>query len=299
MEEDSDLYLSSFKIVFNDKVIQIDYDISFKEYKTQTIESLIKEVLEKIGPKPLNKAPQDYVLFCPCGAQLEHNKLLYKSKCLHKSQEDFSKEKNKNGKYLLIEKEYDEEQNINEEELSKDEIDKILKKIVNKKKSKNKTEKNSKQKKKKECFKISNSLRNRIKEYKIKLDRGKKIEENSKPIYYNAQFYKDLIEMGINKNKAKASLRLSNNDKEEAILISTDEKFYWDNKEYLFYDNNEVLSTEKFNNLCMEEIRKEYPFLIDVELKKRFTEIIKYIDKINPNNISSDIDEIEEKEDNS
>ena len=80
--------------------------------------------------------------------------------------------------------------------------------------------------------------------------------------------------MGINENKAKAALRFANNEKEEAVLIATDEEFYWDNKDFLFYDNNDVLSREKFESIVFDEIKKEYPFLDNEEINSRLNIII-------------------------
>ena len=52
MEDSQDLSITKFKIVFNNQILQITYDSSFKEYQNQTIDTVIQEVLNKIGPKP-------------------------------------------------------------------------------------------------------------------------------------------------------------------------------------------------------------------------------------------------------
>ncbi len=296
-EEELDLYYS-FKVVFNDQVIQINYDSSFKEFKTQTIECLIKEVLNKIGPKPLEKEPKDYILYCPCGNQLNQNELIYKAKCNHLIKEDFEKEKKHEDKYVLCEK-YEIE--YEKEELTNDEIDKILKKALNKTNSKN-INKNNSHRPKKKILSISESLKNKIKEYKIKEERGKKIIENNYSLHYKEEYYKELIEMGIDKNKAKASLRYAKNDKEEAALIGTEEEFYWDNKDYLFYDNNDVLTKENFNSLVYNEIKKEYPFLNKEEIISNFNDIInlavkKDIIEEDDNNDKNEISNYEEDDD--
>jgi hypothetical protein len=62
MEDSQDLSITKFKIVFNNQILQITYDSSFKEYQNQTIDKVIQEVLNKIGPKPLEKEPKDYIL---------------------------------------------------------------------------------------------------------------------------------------------------------------------------------------------------------------------------------------------
>ena len=156
MEGNMNLSLFTFKIVFDNQIIQINYDTSFKEFNIQTIESLIEEVLKNYSPKSVNKSPMDYILFCPCGKQLAHNLLLSQSKCFHKDIEEFSSKQAKNGNYLLIEKEKEkkEEKDINNKEYSINEIDKILSKISlntikkkNKKKNKNKNKKKKKKKK--------------------------------------------------------------------------------------------------------------------------------------------------------
>ena len=43
--------------------------------------------------------------------------------------------------------------------------------------------------------------------------------------------------MGIENNKAKSALRFSNNNLEVATLIATDERFAWEGRNYLSYDN--------------------------------------------------------------
>jgi len=170
--------------------------------------------------------------------------------------EDKTKEKNKNEAYLLIEK---EEIKKVKEEFSKEEFEKILKKVLDKKKkakSKNKIEKaeinKEHSKSKSPKVSISLKLKNKIKELKIKEERGKKIIERGNAIYYNEDFYKELLEMGINKNKAKASLRLKKNNKQDAALLSTENNFNWEDFEYLYYDNSEVLTKEKLDELCIE-----------------------------------------------
>ena len=71
MNSSEDLSLTSFRIVFNNQLLEINYDSSFEEYKTETINSLIQKVLEKIGPQPLDTTNKNYVLLCSCGKAFE------------------------------------------------------------------------------------------------------------------------------------------------------------------------------------------------------------------------------------
>ena len=280
MEENNDQYIY-FKIVFNNQVIQMNYNTSFEEFKSKTIESLISEVLKIIGPKPLNTTPKDYTLYCPCGKILENNKLLSESKCNHLSQqEDFFKGKSKNEKYLLYKKEILE---VNHEELSNEDKDKIFKKVF----AENKKTKNEKQninsktsKQNNHIFALSNTLKYKIKECMKKKERGDRIDENGKSIYYFEHYYKELIEMGIDSNKAKAGLRYTNNNKGEAALMATDPEYNWNDQEYLFYDNNEVLSKDNFFSTCLNEIKKEYPYIENEgEINSRLIDIMNLINK--------------------
>ena len=108
MEEIKDLSLTKFTISFNDQLLKIDFDSSFNEYKTQTINNVIQEVLDKLGQKPQIKKPDDYILVCSCGRPFNSNKLLSKAKCPHYFEEDFDENKNKNEKFILYEKEQEE-----------------------------------------------------------------------------------------------------------------------------------------------------------------------------------------------
>lgn len=273
MEDNTNLNLFTFKIVFDNQVIQINYDTSFKEYNNQTIESLIEEVLNNLTQKSFNKSPKDYILFCPCGKQLAHTKLLSQSKCFHKNIEDFSNKKKTNGNYLLIEKEKEKKEIINKE-LSINEIDILLKKAsLNKKQKKQKNI----NKQKTRPLTVSNTLKNKIKQYIIKEKRGNIILENSYDLFYNENYYNDLIEMGFDENKVKAALRLTKNKKEDAVILCIDSEFYWDNKDYLYYDNRDILTEDQFNKLCLDEIKKEYPFLEQDEINERFNDIIKLV----------------------
>ena len=292
MKESQDLSITTFNIVFNNQILQLTYDTSFNEYKNKTIDSVIQEVLNKIGPKPQEKTSKDYILICSCGRPYNPSKLLYQAKCTHYFDEDFDKDKNKNEKFLLYEKEQEEKY---PKHLSNFEIGNILMKATGAKnliKIKdlvpNEEPKN---------IQISENLKNKIKEYNTKKERGSKILLNSYQLKYSEQLYNEIIDIGIPNNKAKAALRMTNNNKEEAILLATDETINWVNKDYLYYDNNEVLSNREFLNLCQGEIKKEFPTIKDEEeISNRVKYVINLINKNKSNNNNQDIDESESNE---
>ena len=292
MEESENLNLTNFKIVFNNEILQMNYDTSFKEYQTQTIDSVIQQVLNKIGPKPLEKTSKDYTLYCSCGRPFNPNKLLSQAKCIHYTESDFNKEKNKNEKFVLYENEKEEKY---EKYISNYEIGSILMKVTGAKKVKKikgivPNDDNGN-------FPISENLKNKIKEYNTKKERGKKILDNSFSLKFNEQMYNELLEIGIESNKIKAALRMSNNIKEEALLLATDDNFNWENKDYLYYNNNEVLSNSEFNRLCKEEIKKEFPSIDDEEeISNRVTTIVNLVTKKNVVNSSDDTNEVESSE---
>ena len=90
---------------------------------------------------------------------------------------------------------------------------------------------------------------------------------------------------------------MSNNIKEEALLLATDDNFNWENKDYLYYNNNEVLSNSEFNRLCKEEIKKEFPSIDDEEeISNRVTTIVNLVTKKNLVNNSDDTNEVESSE---
>ena len=99
----------TFQITFNDKVIEISYDKSFPEFRTKTVQSLkkflIETVLDKLSQPESKKEINNYCLFCPCGEELELTKFLNKNLCEHKYLEKDNK-KNLGEKYLLIENGY-------------------------------------------------------------------------------------------------------------------------------------------------------------------------------------------------
>ena len=102
MKDDSETN-KVFQIIFNNRIIQIDYDQSFPEFKNETIKSLIELVLEKLSQPDSKKEINKYTLFCPCGSELELTKHLSENLCSHKFLEN-DNTKNLGEKYLLIEK---------------------------------------------------------------------------------------------------------------------------------------------------------------------------------------------------
>ena len=265
MERKIDLNLSTFKIVFENQILQINYDTSFKEYQTQTIDNVIQQVLDKIGPKPAVATSKDYTLICSCGRPFNPNKLISSAKCSHYFEEDYNEEKNKNEKFLLCKSEKYEK------------YDKFLMQATGAKEAIKLT---GLAPKRIENFSISDNLKNTIKEYYIKKERGIKIVDNSFDLKYNETFYNELLGVGIPNNVAKATLRICHNNKSNALQLANDTDFIWNNKDYLFFDNNEVLSINDFNLFCKEEIKKEFPHLNnDKEIKTRVKIIIKRIKK--------------------
>ena len=290
MEQKIDLNLSTFKIVFENQILQINYDTSFKEYKTQTIDNVIQQVLDKIGPKPAIATSKDYTLYCSCGRPLNPKKLISSAKCSHYFEEDYNEEKNKNEKFLLCKSEKHEKY---DKYLSDNEISNILMQTTGAKEAIKVT---GVVPKKIENFPISDNLKNKIREYYIKKVRGIKIVDNTFDLNYDETLYNELLGVGIPNNIAKAVLRICHNVKENALLLANDTHVIWNNKDYLFFDNNEVLSINDFDLLCKEEIKKEFPHLNnDEEIKTRFKIIIKRIKKkICGNNNIEDGDESEE-----
>lgn len=290
MEKKPDLTLSTFKIVFENQILEIKYDTSFKEYQDQTIDNVIQQVLDKIGPKPATGTSKDYILLCSCGRPFDPNKKLSIAKCSHYTEEDFNEEKNKNEKFLL----YKNEKYVRYEEyLSDNEISNFLMKATGAKEAIKLT---GLVPRKIENFKISDNLKNRIREFYIKKERGTKILFNHFDLKYDETIYKELLEMGIQSNIAKAALRMKHNKKEEAIILATDASTTWDNKDYLFFDNNEVLSKNDFNIICKELIKKEFPHLDnEEEIESRAKYVINRIKKeISGNIIFEDGNESEE-----
>lgn len=303
MEGKENLNIATFQIVFNNQILQINYDTSFKEYQLKTIDSVIQEVLNKLGPKPLTKSSKDYILVCSCGREYNPKKLLCQAKCPHYTESDFDKEKNKNEKFILYEKSEIEEKYNNY--LTNNELEKLLKEVTGAKKLKKLKGIIPKENRNNIIF--SENLKNKIKELITKKERGIKIIRNEFTLKYNEQLFNELIEFGIPNNIIKAALRITNNIKEDALLLATDSSYNWQNKDYLFYDNNEVLSLNDFNRLCKEEVNKEFPSIDDEEeILYRVKNVINLVNNNNievfnseDNKLDSDYNEDEDNDDSS
>lgn len=281
--------LKIFSIVFNNKVMQISYNTIFPEFKNQTVKSLIELILEKSLQANQKKDISEYNFFCPCGNIIESSKSLGKNLCDHKYL-DYKNNVNK-GKYLLVEK---QNQNLynsikeNEKELSKEEINKIINekkdikiKRSNKKKdnSKNAIKNNEINESSKKPFIITDEFKKKINQYIIKEKRANEILSQSYSLFYEQNNLDLLISMGINADKAKAALRISRNQIEEAVLIATDKEFNWEGKDYLYFNNDEVIDKNASNESLKKEVEKEYPFLNEEQVKQRVLDIFELLNK--------------------
>jgi hypothetical protein len=296
METQEDMNITLFRIVFNDQLIELNYDPSFEEYKTITIKSVIEKVLEKIGPKPQTATSDNFVLLCSCGKSFNPDKLISNSKCDHYTIfKDQSK--NKNEKFLLIEKSNKEQ--INKEISDKNdlltnfEISQILKQVTGAKRI---TPLKVVPESKNVNFPISENLKKVIKELKEKKELGAKILAKSCELKYDEKKYEELLEIGIESNKIKAALRMTYNSKEDALLLATDPTFNIEGKEYLYCENNEVLGEREFMKKCKEEIKKEYPNLYEEEISRRAKIVIDVVVRKNGDN-KDDNEEIKESSD--
>ena len=296
METQENMNITLFRIVFNDQLIELNYDPSFEEYKTITIKSVIEKVLEKIGPKPQTTTSDNYVLLCSCGKSFNPDKLISNSKCDHYTIfKDQSK--NKNEKFLLIEKSNKEQ--INKEISDKNdlltnfEISQILKQVTGAKRI---TPLKVVPESKNVNFPISENLKKVIKELKEKKELGAKILAKSCELKYDEKKYEELLEIGIESNKIKAALRMTYNSKEDALLLATDPTFNIEGKEYLYCENNEVLGERELMKKCKEEIKKEYPNLYEEEISRRAKIVIDVVGRKNGDN-KEDNEEIKESSD--
>jgi hypothetical protein len=283
METQENMNITLFKIVFNDQLIELNYDPSFEEYKTITIKSVIEKVLEKIGPKPQTTTSDNYVLLCSCGKSFNPDKLISNSKCDHYTIfKDQSK--NKNEKFLLIEKSNKEQ--INKEISDKNdlltnfEISQILKQVTGAKRI---TPLKVVPESKNVNFPISENLKKVIKELIEKKQRGEKMLQNDYDLKYDQNLYNELLTFGIEEKKIKAALRMTNNIKEEALLLATDPTFNIENRDYLYCDNDQVLTNHEFMRKCKEEVKKEYSNLFPEEITARTKMVIKIVSKKNDN----------------
>ena len=281
--------LKIFSIVFNNEVMQISYNTIFPEFKNQTVKSLIELILEKSLQANQKKDISEYNFFCPCGNIIESSKSLGKNLCDHKYL-DYKNNVNK-GKYLLVEKQNQNLYNLikeNEKELSKEEINKIINekkdikiKKSNKKKnnSKNAIKNNEINESSKKPFIITDEFKKKINQYIIKEKRANEILSQSYCLFYEQNNLDLLISMGINADKAKAALRISRNQIEEAVLIATDKEFNWEGKDYLYFNNDEVIDKNASNESLKKEVEKEYPFLNEEQVKQRVLDIFELLNK--------------------
>ena len=281
--------LKIFSIVFNNKVMQISYNTIFPEFKNQTVKSLIELILEKSLQANQKKDINEYNFFCPCGNIIESSKSLGKNLCDHKYL-DYKNNVSK-GKYLLVEKQNPNLYNLikeNEKELSKEEINKIINekkdikiKRSNKKKdnSKNVIKNNEINESSKKPFIITDEFKKKINQYIIKEKRANEILSQSYSLFYEQNNLDLLISMGINADKAKAALRISRNQIEEAVLIATDKEFNWEGKDYLYFNNDEVIDKNASNESLKKEVEKEYPFLNEEQVKQRVLDIFELLNK--------------------
>jgi flagellar hook-associated protein FlgK len=247
----------SFKIFHKDKLIEITYKKASKQFNEQTVESLIKEVILSFSPNVSKFSPKNYILYCPCGESIDPKINLSKLEC-KQIYKDFDNNKLKDDKYLLIEKKAQE--NVEQYNYSKDEIDELCNIVI-----KNKKKKRYAKKKREKDYNIPNEIIKNIEKYYTKYKRGLKIISNGFPLFYDEKAYKELCEMGIDKDKVKIALRYKQNDKDMAALLSTEEFINWNNMMNLSFDNEDILKEEKFFDICIEEIKKEYPMIEEKE----------------------------------
>ena len=79
--------------------------------------------------------------------------------------------------------------------------------------------------------------------------------------------------MDIDVNKAKAALRMARNQIADAVLIATDKQINWEDKKFLFYDNDELLDKDNLDENLIKEIKMEYPYLNENQITERLEDI--------------------------
>lgn len=79
--------------------------------------------------------------------------------------------------------------------------------------------------------------------------------------------------MDIDVNKAKAALRMTRNQIADAVLIATDKQINWEDKKFLFYDNDELLDKDNLDENLIKEIKMEYPYLNENQITERLEDI--------------------------
>ena len=126
---------------------------------------------------------------------------------------------------------------------------------------------------------ITEAFKKRIKQYLTKEERAQKLLSRELPLFYDENHLVTLLSMGIDEKKAKAALRFTKNQLEEAVLYATNNDFDIEGKEYLYYDNDEVLDKNNLNDNLKTEIKKEYPFLNEEQVIKRIMNIFEIVGK--------------------
>ena len=84
---------------------------------------------------------------------------------------------------------------------------------------------------------------------------------------------------------------MTNNIKEDALLLATDPTFNIETRDYLFCENNQVLSNYEFMKKCKEEVKKEFTDLLEDDITSRTKMVIKMVSKKNNNDESEDLNQ--------
>jgi hypothetical protein len=56
-------------------------------------------------------------------------------------------------------------------------------------------------------------------------------------------------------------------------LIATDKQINWEDKEFLFYNNDELLDKDNLDESLIKEIKMEYPYLNENQITERLEDI--------------------------
>jgi hypothetical protein len=76
--------------------------------------------------------------------------------------------------------------------------------------------------------------------------------QNDYDLKYDQNLYNELLTFGIEEKKIKAALRMTNNIKEEALLLATDPTFNIENRDYLYCDNDQVLTNFEISQILKQ-----------------------------------------------
>ena len=182
------------------------------------------------------------------------------------------KKKSKKKKNIFDDGDFGEDDN--DEEIYKN---KKTKKIIKKNKNNDNNEDNSSDSEsstsKKKPFVITEEFKKKIEEYLIKEERAQKILSYEYSLFYDENILIQLISMDIDVNKAKAALRMTRNQIADAVLIATDKQINWEDKKFLFYDNDELLDKDNLDENLIKEIKMEYPYLNENQITERLEDI--------------------------